>query len=81
VHLAVVVAVVAVDVVQMAVHQVVHVVAVRDRLMATARAVPVPFGVPAAIVGRGAARRVRAGDRQVVLLDAVRRHVVQVAVV
>src|SRR4051794_480601 len=78
---AVVVAVVAVGAVQVAVHQVVGVVAVRDRLVAAAGAVAVGRVVGAAGVGGGAGRRVGRVDGQHVLLDPGAGGVVQVAVV
>ena len=56
-HLAVVVAVVAVRVVQVAVHQVIDVVAVRHRLVAAARAVAVALVVLAAVVAAACSRR------------------------
>jgi hypothetical protein len=77
----VVVAVVAVDVVQMAVDQVIDVVAVRHRLVAAAGTVLVLLGVVAAAVLRRAAGRVLLAYFELVLLDAGLADVVQVAVV
>ena len=76
-----VVAVVAVRVVQVVVHQVVHVVAVRHRFVAAARPMSVPLLVPAASVVGRAIRRVRGADRQGVFLNLAAALVVQVAVV
>jgi hypothetical protein len=79
---AVVVAVIAVRVVQVAVHQVVNVVAVRDRLVPAAWAVDMPRLVAVTFVPRGAGRGVARAHRDDVLLHhAVRGLVVQVAVV
>jgi hypothetical protein len=80
-NLAVVVAVVAVGVVQMPLDQVIDVVAVRHRLVAAARPVLVLLVVPAAVVARRAGRRVGRADFQAVLLDGAGGHVVQVATV
>jgi hypothetical protein len=77
----VVVAVVAVGVVQVAAYQVIDVVAVRHRFVATAGAVAVPLLVLAAVVGRGAGRGVLGADRNVMFLHSARLGVVQVAVV
>lgn len=78
---AVVVAVRAVRVVEVAVDQVVHVVAVRHGFVAAARPVPVAAVVGAAgVVGR-AVGRVRAPDGEDVLVDVVAVGVVQAAVV
>ena len=79
--LAVVVAVVAVGVVQVAIDQVIDVVAVRHRFVAAAGAVAVALGVLAAVVAGRAGRGVGAPDRQGVLLDRAAVLVVQVAVV
>jgi hypothetical protein len=80
-HLAVVVAVVAVRVVQVAVDQVVGVVAVRHRFVAAAGTVAVALVVTAAGVLRGAIGRVGRADLDRMALDAAFAHVVQVAVV
>ncbi len=76
-----VIAMAAVRMVQMAVHDVVGVIAVRDRLMAAIGAMFVRFFVSAAIVGRSASRRVGGGDFKRVLFDRAALQVVQVAVV
>jgi hypothetical protein len=68
-------------VVEMAVHQVVYVVAVRDRLMAAARPVPVGLIMSAAVVARGAVGGVRRVHRQHVLVHVVAVDIVEVAVV
>jgi hypothetical protein len=72
---------VAMRVVQMAVDQVVDVVAMRYGLVAAARAVHVAGFVPGAAVGRGADRGVAGADLDHVLIDMVAMGVVQVAVV
>jgi len=77
----VVVAVVAVRVVQVALHQVIDVIAVRDRRVAAIRAVLVALVVVAAIVLGSAAGRVRRVDRQGVVFNFAAGLVVQVAVV
>lgn len=65
----------------MAIDQVVHVIAVGDRLMAAARSVDMPGRMAAAgVIGR-AAVRVLAVHAQTVFVDMVTVHVVQVAVV
>jgi hypothetical protein len=81
VDLAVVVAVVAVRVVQVAVHQIIDVLAVRDRLVAAVRPVLVCRVVGAARVFRRAGAGVGAVDFQLVFLDAAFAMVVQVAIV
>jgi hypothetical protein len=77
----VIVAVSIVWVVQVAVHQVIGVVAVRHSFVAAARAVLVRLGVSAAVVAGSAIRRVSCVDRQSVLLHPAAGVVVQVAVV
>ncbi len=62
-----VIAVPAVGMVQVTVHQVVHVVSVRHRLMTAARAVDMVRGVGLTIVGGRAVRRVVGVDGQAVL--------------
>jgi hypothetical protein len=77
----VVVAVVAVRVVEVALDQVVDVVAVRDRLVPAARTVDVPGLVRAAVVvGRAACRKL-AGDLEDVLVDVRLVRAVQVPAV
>lgn len=76
-----VVAVVAVGVVQVAGHQVIGVVAVRHGFMTAARSVLVPLLVLAAVVRRRAARGVGCVDGELVLLDLVAVDVMEVAVV
>ena len=78
---AVVVAVLAVRVVQVAVDEVVDVVAVGNRLVTAAGAVDVGGVVTAAAVIRGAVGGVRRVDVEAVLVDVVLVRVVQVAVV
>jgi hypothetical protein len=77
----VVVAVVAVRVMQVAVDQVINVVAVRDCLVAAAWAVLVIFRMALAIVLRRAIRLVHAADRELVLLDISTGLVMQMPVV
>src|SRR5205807_2193763 len=80
-HLAVVVAVAAVRVVQMALHQVIGVVAVRHGFMAAARAVLVGLVMAAAgVLGRAFAG-VLLAHRQLVLFHVLALNVVQVAIV
>lgn len=55
--------------VQMTIHQVVHMVAVRDRGMATIRAVHMIYGVTAACMTTGACCGIGRGDFQCMLLD------------
>ena len=74
-----VVAVIAVGMVQMARHQVVYVIAVRDRLVAAVGTVRVPLRMPTAGVLRRACIRVRRVDLQDVLIHVVAMRVVQVA--
>ncbi len=77
---AVVVAVVAVLTVQVAVDQVVGVVAVRDALVPAIRPVPVLTVVPAAGVGGSAVGGILPGDLEPVLVHVAAVHVVHVAV-
>ena len=79
--LAVIVAVAIAGVVQVAVNQVVHVVAVGDRLVSAARPMTVALVVAFACVLGRAFGRVCRPDFQLVLLDAGLAHVVQVAIV
>jgi len=76
-----IVAVIAVRVVQVPVNEVINVVAVRHRLVTAPRAVPVVLVMLSAIVVRCAVRRVGGAYRHRVLLDAALAVVVQVAVV
>src|SRR5260370_23198156 len=76
-----VVAMVAVRVMQMAGHEIVDVTAVRHRFVAAGRAVDVVLGMGAAGVLRRAAGRVAPADGQLVLLDLAPRGVMQMAVV
>src|SRR5206468_2721654 len=62
-------------------HQIIHMIAVRHRGMATVGTMLVALGMALAIVFRGAGSRVRAIHRQSVLLDRAAAQVVQVAVV
>ena len=78
---AMIVAVVAVRMVQVAVHEVINVVSVRHGFVAAARTMLVPLLMLAASVIGSAVRGIRAGDRQLVLLDAALGPVVQMAVV
>jgi hypothetical protein len=76
-----VIAVAVVRVVKVAVHQVIDVVAVRDRLVTAARPVLVSLDMSAAVVAGRAGHRVSGIDRELVLLDDAPAHVVQVPVV
>src|SRR5689334_23274742 len=76
-----VVAVVAVRMVQVALDEVIHMIAMRNRFVAAAGAVDVALGVAAAGVGRGAGSGILATDVDLVLLDLAARGMVQVAVV
>src|SRR6516164_254630 len=78
---AMIVAVVAVRMVQVAVHEVINVVSVRHGFVAAARTMLVPLLMLAASVIGSAVRGIRAGDRQLMLLDAALGPVVQMAVV
>jgi hypothetical protein len=80
-NLPVIVAVIAVRVVKVAVHQVIDVVAVRHRFMAAAGAVPMSLVVLAAIMVGSALGGISAADRQRVFLDFVAFVVVQVPIV
>jgi hypothetical protein len=80
-NLAVIVAVIAVRMMQVAVHQVVHVIAMRDGLVPATRSVLVALVVTAAVMARSASRGVGAADRQRMFLDRVAVLVVQMAVV
>jgi hypothetical protein len=76
----VIVAVVAVGMVQVTFHQVIHVVAVRNRFVTAIRAVLVVGRVSAAIMLRGAGCGMRGVYRQHVLVHVVAVGMVQVAV-
>ncbi len=76
----VVVAVIAVRMVQMAVDQVIHVVAVRHRFMPAARPMHMTGAMAGTVVLRRAAVRVGGADGDHVLVDMVAMHVMQVAV-
>jgi hypothetical protein len=80
-NLTVIVAVVAVGMMQVVVYQVVHVIAVRNGFVATSGAVFVGLLVTAAGVLRGAGGRIRRIYRQRVLFNSVAIRMVQVAVV
>jgi hypothetical protein len=68
-------------VVQMTVDQIVGMGAVRHRFMAATRAVVMTGRMPAAVVVGRARLGVGSADREDVLLNAARAHVVQMAVV
>jgi len=80
-HLAVVVAVVAVREVQVAGHQVIRVVAVRHGFVAAARSMLVAFLVAAAVVSGRATGGIGVADREAVFLHAFTPRMVQVALV
>src|SRR5688572_3982471 len=75
----VVVAVVAVRVVQVAVHKVVHMVAVGDRLVTAAGAVLVARLMSAAVMARRTGVRVDRADGEDVLVHMVAVHIMQVS--
>jgi len=72
---------IAVRMVEVAIHEVVNVVAVGDRGMAAIGTVLMAFFVLAAIMGWSTRGRVRRGDGQVVFLDRAAIGVVQVTIV
>jgi hypothetical protein len=77
-----VVAMVAMGVMQVAIDQIVHVIGVRDRRMSAIWAVDMPGGVACAGMLGGATRRIRRANRQHVLDDAsAGLRMVQMAVV
>jgi hypothetical protein len=76
-----IVAVIAVRMMQVACDEVVRVVAVRDRVVAAVGAVLVAFLMAAAIVAGRAASRIRGVDRQHVFLDGAAIGMVQMSVV
>jgi len=80
-HASVVIAVRAVRVVQVTVHEEVDVAAVRHGLMATRRTMHVRRIVCAACMGGSAGRRIVGGDGERVLVDVTVMQVMQVAVV
>ena len=75
-----VIAVVTVRMVQMAVHQVIDMIAMRHQLMAAARAVHMACGVTGALVAWRAALGIVGAHRQAVLVDVIAVHMVQVTV-
>ena len=72
---------IAVRIMQVALDQVIHMVAVRDRLVAAVRAMHMRRGMPTAGVLRGTCGGIRAGDIENMLIDVIAVHVVQVALV
>jgi hypothetical protein len=76
-----VIAMLAMRVVKMAVHQEIDMIAVRDHLVAAAGAVLVLLVVAATDMARRAVGGIGCIDRQPMLLDAAGTHVVQMAVV
>ena len=77
----VVVAVATVSVMEVAVHQVVHVIAVRHGFVSASGAMLVACLVGTAPVIGGAVSRVRTADRQLVLIHVVRVGVMEMAIV
>lgn len=75
-----VVAVIAVRVVQMATYQVIDMIAMRHRLMTAARAVHMSCGVAVTLVAWCAALGVIGVHRQTVLVDMIAVHMVQVTI-
>ncbi len=76
-----VIAVVTVRVVQMAIDQVINMIAMWHGLMAAAWAVHMTGGVAGALMAWRAALGVVSVDRQAVLIDMIVMHMVQVAIV
>lgn len=72
---------VAVREVQVPVHQIADVIAMRDRLVPTAGAMHMPGGVSAAGMRRRAGRRIAGGHFDAVLVDVIAMHVVQMPIV
>ena len=77
----VIVAMAAVRVVQMAIDEIVYMVAMRNRLMAAVCAVDMIRSMAAALVVRSAAVRICGGDFDSVLIDMVAVNMVKMAVV
>ena len=77
----VIVAMAAVRVVQMAIDEIIRVVAMRNRLMAAAGTVDMICGMAAALVVRGATVRICGGDFDHMLIDMVPVDMVEMAVV
>lgn len=75
-----VVAVVTVRMVQMAVHQVINVIAMRHGFMATAWAMYMACRMAVALVAWGTALGVEGVDHQAMFIDMIAMHMVQVAV-
>lgn len=73
---AVVVAVIAMRMVEMAIDEVVHVIAVRNLRMTAIRAVDMPFFVVAFQMGAGAAVRISRRNGDDALVDVIAVHVV-----
>src|SRR5687767_4511608 len=80
-HRPMVVAMIAMGMMQMAVYQIIDVVAMRDRFMPAGGAVLVGLVVLAAVVFGGAVGGIGAADGQAVLVHVVAMLVMQVAVV
>jgi hypothetical protein len=78
---AVIVAVRAVGVMEVAAHDVVRVISVRDGVVTARFAVDVAGVVALAVMGRRAGGRVRCADGERVLVDMIAVHVMQMAVV
>ncbi len=66
--------------VQVAVHQIVDVIAMGHGLMPAAGAMHMPLLVAAAVMGRGAAVRIRLAHLDHMLVHMARMHVVEVAI-
>jgi hypothetical protein len=77
----VVVAMVAMGMVEMALNQVIHMVAVGNCFMTAIGAVLVAFFVLSAVVSRSALFRILSADRNLVLVHAIGLHVMQVSIV
>jgi hypothetical protein len=66
---------------QVAVYEVVGVVAVRNRFMAAFRTMLVAFGMPSTIVLRRAMGRIRTRNREAMFFDAISPNVMKVSIV
>jgi hypothetical protein len=75
------IAMVTMGMMQMAIHQIVHMIAVRYRFMAAVLAMHMALFVTATIVGGGARSRVRGGYPDHMLLDRRAVHVMKMATV
>ena len=75
-----IVAMIPMGMMEMVTDQIIEVITVRHRLVATAVAMPVPVCVPAALVLRGAYVRIAGVHRDGMLIDVIVMHVVQMSI-